>query len=41
LADIREHPGVVDVELDPKEVEVFESADDADESLRPGVEIQV
>jgi hypothetical protein len=29
----------VDVELDPEKVDVFESADDADESLRPRVEI--
>src|SRR5829696_4124620 len=41
LADVRERPGIVGVELDPEEVEVFEGADDADKSLRPGVEIQV
>jgi hypothetical protein len=41
LADVGERLGVVDVELDPEEVEVFESAYDADESFRPGVEIQV
>src|SRR5918994_3166508 len=41
LADVRERPGIVDVELDPEEVEVFEGANDADESLRPGVEVQV
>ena len=41
MADVRERAGVVDVELDPEKVEVFKGAYDADESLRPRVEIQV